>query len=199
MSSSLKWVGRKHWRVSVIVYSSFLFISILFTFRGFVGSYVFVLGPGHVSSLPLSLWARILSLHANSGKVSLVFTFVFVLIWAGAAVITVNGQLLGGKMYAFLFPLILVVLSSRASVYLAIVCSLLSFPLPSASSSTLPYYVLWSLSLAISGPIRVRTCWSSLISSFCSLYLTNGLPWAQSPGCLPRFLILHGHCLDHFP
>ena len=60
--------------------------------------------------------AIILSLHANSGKVSLVFTFVFVLIWAGAAVITVNGQLLGGKISFFqsvcvlgycLFPLVI--------------------------------------------------------------------------------------------
>ena len=42
---------------------------------------------------------RVLSLQANSNQVSTMFTFVFVLITLGSVVVTINGQLLGAKMY----------------------------------------------------------------------------------------------------
>lgn len=40
----------------------------------------------------------ILSINAPSGQASLVFASVFVTVWAGAAVVTVNAKLLGGNM-----------------------------------------------------------------------------------------------------
>ena len=40
----------------------------------------------------------ITSARAPAGQQSLVFASVFVLVWMGAAVVTLNGQLLGGKM-----------------------------------------------------------------------------------------------------
>ena len=40
----------------------------------------------------------ITSWRAPAGQQSLVFASVFVLVWVGAAVVTLNGQLLGGKM-----------------------------------------------------------------------------------------------------
>ena len=46
-----------------------------------------------------SLCARsILSLSAPTGQSSVVFAFVFVMVWAGAAVVTANAKLLGGNM-----------------------------------------------------------------------------------------------------
>lgn len=42
--------------------------------------------------------AVLLSLFAHD-EASIVFSVIFVIVWVGAAVITVNGQLLGGKMY----------------------------------------------------------------------------------------------------
>jgi hypothetical protein len=42
----------------------------------------------------------ITSARAPVGQQALVFASVFVLVWAGAAVVTLNGQLLGGKMCA---------------------------------------------------------------------------------------------------
>lgn len=32
---------------------------------------------------------------------SIVFSVIFIIVWVGAAVITVNGQLLGGRLYVF--------------------------------------------------------------------------------------------------
>lgn len=43
----------------------------------------------------------ILSINAPSGQASLVFASVFVTVWAGAAVVTVNAKLLGGNMCVF--------------------------------------------------------------------------------------------------
>ena len=40
----------------------------------------------------------VLSLSASEGQKALVFASVFVLVWVGAAVITANALLLGGKM-----------------------------------------------------------------------------------------------------
>ncbi|KAA0156580.1 hypothetical protein FNF27_01280 [Cafeteria roenbergensis] len=57
-----------------------------------------------------------LSFGAPAGQVSLVFSGVFVLMWAGAAVVTLNAQLLGGSVSFFqsvcvlgycLFPLVI--------------------------------------------------------------------------------------------
>lgn len=58
----------------------------------------------------------LLSLSAPAGQASLVFASVFVIVWAGAAVVTVNAQLLGGQISFFqsvcvlgycVFPLVL--------------------------------------------------------------------------------------------
>lgn len=52
------------------------------------------------SPLPSALPARcsILSVGAQQAQQSLVFASVFVIVWAGAAVVTANAQLLGGNM-----------------------------------------------------------------------------------------------------
>lgn len=47
------------------------------------------------------LLSIVLSLKAPDGQSSLVFAAVFVIIWCGAAVVTVNAQLLGGKISFF--------------------------------------------------------------------------------------------------
>ena len=44
--------------------------------------------------------AVMLSIKAHDDA-SIVFSVIFVIVWVGAAVITVNGQLLGGKLYVF--------------------------------------------------------------------------------------------------
>ena len=44
------------------------------------------------------LLSIITSSHAPVGQSSLVFASVFVLVWVGAAVVTLNAKLLGGKM-----------------------------------------------------------------------------------------------------
>ena len=44
------------------------------------------------------LLSIITSSHAPSGQTSLVFASVFVLVWVGAAVVTLKAKLLGGKM-----------------------------------------------------------------------------------------------------
>ena len=41
---------------------------------------------------------RMLSFTAPEGQTALVFAAVFVVIWVGAAVVTLNAQLLGGTM-----------------------------------------------------------------------------------------------------
>ena len=61
-----------------------------------------------------------LSFSAPPGQVALVFSGVFVLMWVGAAVVTINAQLLGGTVSFFqsvcvlgycIFPLVLVALA----------------------------------------------------------------------------------------
>lgn len=50
-----------------------------------------------------SLFARLLHAHShisNSSEPAIHFVHVFVLVWGGAAVVTVNAQLLRGKVYA---------------------------------------------------------------------------------------------------
>lgn len=44
--------------------------------------------------------AVILSFSAHD-EASVVFSVIFVIVWVGAAVITINGQLLGGRLYGF--------------------------------------------------------------------------------------------------
>ena len=65
----------------------------------------------------------LLSLSAPIGQASLVFASVFVIVWAGAAVVTVNAQLLGGQISFFqsvcvlgycIFPLVLASLLATA-------------------------------------------------------------------------------------
>lgn len=45
--------------------------------------------------------AVMLSLKAHD-EASMVFSVIFVIVWVGAAVVTVNGQLLGGRLYVHL-------------------------------------------------------------------------------------------------
>ncbi len=47
---------------------------------------------------PPTLPCSITSWGAPDGQKSLVFASVFVLVWLGASVVTVNAQLLGGKL-----------------------------------------------------------------------------------------------------
>jgi len=42
-----------------------------------------------------------LSINAPKGQSAIVFSGVFVIIWCGAAVVTLNSKLLGGKMFDF--------------------------------------------------------------------------------------------------
>jgi hypothetical protein len=45
-----------------------------------------------------------LSMSAPAQQSAMVFTGVFVVIWAGAAVVTINAQLLGSTMYVDQWP-----------------------------------------------------------------------------------------------
>lgn len=65
----------------------------------------------------------LLSLSAPVGQASLVFASVFVIVWAGAGVVTLNAQLLGGQISFFqsvcvlgycIFPLVLAALLAMA-------------------------------------------------------------------------------------
>jgi len=47
------------------------------------------------------LLSTILSITAPSSSSSLVFAAVFVIVWCGAAIVTVNAQLLGGSISFF--------------------------------------------------------------------------------------------------
>lgn len=96
--------------------------------------------------LCLSL-AIILSLTAPSAQSSIVFTGVFVVIWCGAAVVTLNSKLLGGQLSFFqsvcvlgycVFPLV-------AS---ALVCLFVSY---------------FFIRLAVVGPCFGWSTWASLI------------------------------------
>eukprot|EP01138_Halocafeteria_seosinensis_P007726 gb/GECG01007894.1/.p1 GENE.gb/GECG01007894.1/~~gb/GECG01007894.1/.p1 ORF type:complete len:217 (+),score=19.92 gb/GECG01007894.1/:1-651(+) len=58
----------------------------------------------------------VMSIHAAEGQTSLVFAAVFVIVWVGAGVVTLNAQLLGGRISFFqsvcvlgycIFPLVL--------------------------------------------------------------------------------------------
>lgn len=42
--------------------------------------------------------AVMLSMEAHD-QASIVFSVIFVIVWVGAAIITINGQLLGGRLY----------------------------------------------------------------------------------------------------
>lgn len=44
---------------------------------------------------------RILSITSGSGQAPIVFTIAFVIEWVGAAIVTLNAQLIGGKVYFF--------------------------------------------------------------------------------------------------
>ena len=59
------------------------------------------------------LLSIITSLRAPAGQQSLVFAGVFVLVWVGAAVVTLNAKLLGGKMCAAPSPRLFVPARAR--------------------------------------------------------------------------------------
>jgi hypothetical protein len=40
-----------------------------------------------------------LTLSISSNDVETIFAIIFVIVWAGAFIVTLNAQLLGGKMY----------------------------------------------------------------------------------------------------
>lgn len=49
----------------------------------------------------VSLECRVLSLQAKSGQASMVFAAVFVIVWCGAGVVSLNAQLLGANISLF--------------------------------------------------------------------------------------------------
>ena len=66
-----------------------------------------------------------MSSGTNADDKTLLFEIVFVIVWIGAAVISINGSLLGGKMYNFYFYNDYIIDHSfKVFVYLVIV----SFP-----------------------------------------------------------------------
>lgn len=56
------------------------------------------MSSGFASHSYFSFSCSIMSVSAPAGQVSLVFASVFVLVWAGSAVVTLNAKLLGGNM-----------------------------------------------------------------------------------------------------
>jgi hypothetical protein len=58
-----------------------------------------------------------LSISAPAGQTALVFAAVFVIVWVGAAVVTINAQLLGGKMYVICHPFLLPTLTLLSSFF----------------------------------------------------------------------------------
>lgn len=73
---------------------------------GFVGSSVGLFDPLHVRDQQGSIRVRfsffcinrMLSISAPEDQKAMVFAGVFVLVWIGAAIVTLNAQLLGGTM-----------------------------------------------------------------------------------------------------
>lgn len=59
--------------------------------------------PSHPSCLSLFLNKSLLSITAPEDQGALVFAAVFFVVWFGAAVVTLNAQLLGGTMYVHAF------------------------------------------------------------------------------------------------
>lgn len=111
----------------------------------------------------------ILSINAPSGQASLVFASVFVTVWAGAAVVTVNAKLLGGNMCvsaAERLPSydVIVVLAS-----LLLRC--LHRNLPATCPAALPSFVylaaLFSSPSASSGTAFSRWCWRRSFATSC--------------------------------
>lgn len=65
-----------------------------------ISTYVFIcIGDLWGPLLLCLLLASLLGLKAPNDQAPLVFAGVFVIIWCGAGVVTVNGKLLGGKLY----------------------------------------------------------------------------------------------------
>lgn len=54
-----------------------------------------------VTGWVLGCWRSLLGIRAPEGQSSLIFASVFVITWCGAAVVTVNAQLLGGTLSFF--------------------------------------------------------------------------------------------------
>lgn len=49
----------------------------------------------------LLLFCRVLGYNAKSGQSAMVFAGVFIIVWVGSAIVTINAQLLGGNMQVF--------------------------------------------------------------------------------------------------
>lgn len=60
--------------------------------------------------------AVMLSIKAHD-EASVVFSVIFVIVWVGAAVITINGQLLGGRLYVYFQYLVYLCSSSNTLSY----------------------------------------------------------------------------------
>ena len=48
----------------------------------------------------LTIFFSVLSSGTHAEDKTLLFEIVFIIVWVGAGVISINGKLLGGKMYA---------------------------------------------------------------------------------------------------
>ena len=57
-----------------------------------------------VLSLFVSLMFNYRTLALSHQDGSMVFQIVFIVIWLGSIIVTLNGQLLGGSMYSFVLP-----------------------------------------------------------------------------------------------
>ena len=69
----------------------------LYSYRGLMGTFHILFSFGSVINLPFYQY-RALSSSTNADDKTLLFEIVFVIVWIGAAVISINGSLLGGKM-----------------------------------------------------------------------------------------------------
>ena len=84
--------------------SEIVFYSTFYSFRGLMGTFRLL---SHACSVITFLFFntnyRVLSSGTNADDKTLLFEIVFIIVWVGAGVISINGKLLGGKMYS-LFP-----------------------------------------------------------------------------------------------
>lgn len=116
--------------------------------------------------------SSILSVTAPGDSASLVFAAVFVIVWVGAAAVTLNAQLLGGTISFFqsvcilgycVFPL---TLSAFSSMIVSFVYKQVSHhnQLPNSLDEYLP---IWAVDFEV-GPCR---CWFHLEHSRCVKFL----------------------------
>ena len=64
-----------------------------------MGTFCFLSHACNVSGFLTNIIHRVLSSATNADDKTLLFEIVFIIVWVGAGVISINGKLLGGKMY----------------------------------------------------------------------------------------------------